>query len=317
MLDLLTKTLGQVAVTVAHTWPYLAFSVLVAAILKVHVEPTRARAWLARHQRASVAGAVGLSVATPLCSCGTMALVLAMCATSMPWAPIVAFMVASPLTSPGQLLYTAGLFGWTFAAFHFAAAIVLGFAGAAAAAGLEARGWLADQSRLAPIGPVPISGGSGAAVAVAPGPAVERRARHGLGEYARAVLTEARRLTPLFIIFAFVGYLLNNLIPTAWVTALFGSGQTWGVMLAATLGLPLYVNSDASLPLVKSFLDSGASPGAAMAFLLTGAGTSVGAVAGALTIARWRVLAIVVVTLWVGAIVMGYVFDALLMGRLF
>ena len=54
-----------------------------------------------------------------------------------------------------------------------------------------------------------------------------------------------------------------------------------------------------------------------MAFLVTGAGTSVGAVVGALTIARWRVLAVVVVTLWIGAIASGYVFDALLAGRLF
>jgi uncharacterized membrane protein YraQ (UPF0718 family) len=262
-----------------------------------------------------VAGAVLLSVATPLCSCGTMALVLAMLATSMPWAPIVAFMVASPLTSPGQLLYTAGLFGWGFAGFHFAAAIVLGFAGAGLAALLESRGWLANQTRLAPLAPAPIAGGSDAAVALGPVPAA-RRARPGLGEFGRAVLGEGRRLITLFALFAFIGYLLNNLIPAAWVTALFGSGRTWGVALAATFGLPLYVNSDASLPLVRSFLDSGASPGAAMAFLLTGAGTSVGAVAGALTIARWRVLAVVVVTLWVGAIVAGHVFDALFAGRL-
>jgi hypothetical protein len=60
------------------------------------------------------------------------------------------------------------------------------------------------------------------------------------------------------------------------------------------------------------FMDNGASPGAAMAFLLTGAGTSVGAVVGALTIARWRVLAVVVATLWIGAVVAGYVFDALM-----
>src|SRR5205809_21936 len=230
MLELVTKTLMQVMVTFSHTWPYLGLSVLVAAALKVHVEPARLRAWLARHQRASVIGAIGLAVLTPLCSCGTMALVLAMLATSMPWAPIVAFMVASPLTSPSQLLFTAGLFGWAF---------------------------------------------------------------------------------------AFVGYLINNLIPATWVTRLFGSGQTWGVALAATFGLPLYVNSDASLPLVKSFLDSGASAGAAMAFLITGAGTSVGAVVGALTIARWRVLAVVVATLWVGAIISGYVFDALTAGKLY
>ena len=316
MVELLVKTLTQVGVTVAHTWPYLAFSVLVAAILKVHVEPGRVRAWLSRHQRASVVGAVVISVATPLCSCGTMALVLAMLATSMPWAPIVAFMVASPLSSPGQLLYTAGLFGWTFAGFHFAVAIVLGFAGAAAAAILESKGWLANQTRLARPMPAPIAGGSDA-VLVADAPVTAHPARPRFGEYARAVMTEGRRLGILFLTFAFIGYFLNNLIPAAWVTALFGSGQTWGVTLAATLGLPLYVNSDASLPLVKSFLDSGASPGAAMAFLVTGAGTSVGAVAGALTIARWRVLAVVVGTLWVGAIVSGYVFDAVLAGRLF
>ena len=316
MLELLAKTLTQVATTFSHTWPYLALSVVIAAVLKVHAEPARVRAWLARHQKASVVGAVGLSVTTPLCSCGTMALVLAMLATSMPWAPIVAFMVASPLSSPGQLLYTAGLFGWPFAAFHFAAAIVLGFAGAGAAAVLESAGWLANQTRLAKPALIPIAGGSDAAVAV-----VDALTGHGftrrLPQYARALLTESRRLAPIFFTFAFLGYLINNLIPAAWVTALFGSGHTWGVALAATFGLPLYVNSDASLPLVRSFLDSGASPGAAMAFLLTGAGTSVGAVVGALTIARWRVLAIVVVTLWIGAVITGYAFDALLAGNLF
>jgi len=41
------------------------------------------------------------------------------------------------------------------------------------------------------------------------------------------------------------------------------------------------------------------------------------AVVGALTIARWRVLAVVVATLWVGAIISGYVFDALTAGKLY
>src|SRR5436190_23751075 len=162
MLELLTKTLMQTAVTLTHTWPYLLLAVVIAAVLKVHVQPARVRATLARYQRASVVGAIGLSVATPLCSCGTMALVLAMMATSMPWAPIVAFMVASPLTSPGQLLFTAGLFGWAFAGFHFVVAIGLGFAGAAAATVLESRGWLANQLRLAQPTLAPIAGGSGA-----------------------------------------------------------------------------------------------------------------------------------------------------------
>lgn len=49
-----------------------------------------------------------------------------------------------------------------------------------------------------------------------------------------------------------------------------------------------------------------------MAFLITGAGTSLGAISGALLIARWRVVAIIVGTLWVGAIVLGCVAAVIL-----
>ena len=56
-------------------------------------------------------------------------------------------------------------------------------------------------------------------------------------------------------------------------------------------------------------LDSGMSQGAALAFLITGAGTSIGAIGGALTIARWRVLAIVIGTLWAGSILIGFAYN--------
>ena len=46
-----------------------------------------------------------------------------------------------------------------------------------------------------------------------------------------------------------------------------------------------------------------------MAFLITGVGTSLGVITGALTIAKWKVIAIVVGTLWVGGIVLGYGYE--------
>ncbi|MGE5507162.1 MAG: permease [Chitinophagales bacterium] len=124
--------------------------------------------------------------------------------------------------------------------------------------------------------------------------------------------SSAKWLLPRFVAFAFLGYLLNGLIPKGWVTGLFGQGQSFGVPLAATLGLPLYLNTESSLPMLKAFLTSGMSPGAALAFLITGAGTSLGAITGALAIARWRVVAVVVATLWAGAILCGYGYNAAL-----
>ena len=118
-------------------------------------------------------------------------------------------------------------------------------------------------------------------------------------------------------ILTFVGFVINGLIPQAWITGLFGIGNLYSVPLAATLGLPFYINAEASLPLIRGLLDSGMSQDVALAFLIAGAGTSIGAISGALTIARWRVVALIIVVLWIGAIASGYAFDFLLALKLF
>jgi uncharacterized membrane protein YraQ (UPF0718 family) len=137
------------------------------------------------------------------------------------------------------------------------------------------------------------------------------KAKVTLRDFATVFLQTGKTLLVMFFGFAFVGYLLNGLIPSAWVVAIFGSGNAYSVPLAATLGLPLYINTEGSLPLVRAMLDAGMSQGAALAFLITGAGTSFGAVAGALTIARWRVIGLVIGTLWVGAILLGWGYNLL------
>ena len=304
IVEPLVRTVGQVGHTLAANWPFLLASAVVAAALKLHASDERVGAFLRRHRRGSVVAATAAAVTTPLCSCGTTAVVLGMLAGSMPWAPIVAFMVASPLTSPQELFYSAGLFGWPFAGAFFAASIVLGLVGGLAGHLLESRGWLAGQSRLR--ARVPAAG----ALTILPAPQ-PARPRPGPRALAVATLSEGRRLMVFFLAFASIGYLLNDLVPASWVTALFGGGRVYGVPLAATLGVPFYLNTEASLPLVRSLLDAGMSAGAALAFLITGAGTSVGAVVGALAIARWRVVGLVVATLWAGAVACGFTYDAL------
>jgi uncharacterized membrane protein YraQ (UPF0718 family) len=59
-------------------------------------------------------------------------------------------------------------------------------------------------------------------------------------------------------------------------------------------------------------MDGGMGPGPAMAFLVTGAGTSIGAVSGLFVIARTRVVALVVGLLFGGALVLGWLASAIL-----
>jgi uncharacterized membrane protein YraQ (UPF0718 family) len=385
ILNLFLTAVGQVGLSLLHNWPYLLAGIVIASLLKRFVDAEKVSSLLLRFRSVGVLASTLAAVATPLCSCGTTAVVLGMMASTIPWAPIVAFMVASPLTSPEELLYSAGLFGWPFAMTFFMASIFLGLAGGVIAAWLENLGWLKNQTRFA--SPAQNSGAKcpanqreAAASCACSQPAATTQpaanlqagssdlacacstfvplhagevrlvryddlARQGscacelslpvvnqtrlaatvssntaaltkslawLAALLKEFYASGRQLLPMFLGFAFIGYFLNGLIPASWVAGLFGSGNVYSVPLAATLGLPLYINTEGSLPLVRALLDHGMSQGAALAFMISGAGTSFGAVAGALTIARWRVVALVVVILWLGAILSGYGFDLLL-----
>jgi uncharacterized membrane protein YraQ (UPF0718 family) len=308
LLSLVWPAAARVWTTFAADWMYLAGGALVSVLIRLYVDQKKVAGFLNRNQARGVLAATLVAVTTPLCSCGTTAVILGMMANSMPWAPIVAFMVASPLTSPSQLFYSAGLFGWPFALTFFVASVVLGLAGGLAAYALERAGWLKGQVRAKAFDES-AAAADGGAETCACGCAASRHLP-GLREVAIELLRVLRRLIPLFALYAFIGYFLNGLIPATLVSRIFGGGRALGVPVAATLGLPLYINTEASLPLLKGLMAGGMSPGSGLAFLITGAGTSMGAMAGALTIARWRVIAVVVATLWIGAILFGWGFNA-------
>jgi uncharacterized protein len=309
--DLLGRVAGDVGGAVAADWPYLLLSVIAAAALRVYMGTERLGAWLSRRRWAAISGAVLLATLTPFCSCGTTAIVLGMIATRAPWAPIVAFMVASPLTSPEELFLSAGLFGWPFALLFFGGTIALGLAAGAVTSGIEHTGWLANQSRMRDHAR---SGGSCATTAppaTAP-PRARAFSRLRLPQFARELGTTGRRLAVYFLGYGTIGYLAIELLPASLLTSLLGGRTPGSVIIAAALGIPVYITTEASLPMVAALVHGGLGLGPAMAFLITGAGTSVGAVTGAFVIARARVIALVVGLLFAGALILGWLASATL-----
>jgi hypothetical protein len=128
-----------------------------------------------------------------------------------------------------------------------------------------------------------------------------------LAVLAGAVARVRRKVTGYFLAYTALGYLLIELIPTHSLIAALGGRSWWSVPAAAVLGVPVYLTTEASLPMVAALIHGGLGPGAAMAFLVTGAGTSVGAISGAFLIARRRGVALVVALLLAGGVVLGWV----------
>jgi uncharacterized membrane protein YraQ (UPF0718 family) len=324
--------------TFTGVWPLLVISVVVAAALATYVGADRMASALRANVAMAVAGAVALATLTPFCSCGTTAIVLGALASKVPWAPLVAFMVASPLTSPQEYVVSAGLFGIPFANTFFAAAVVLGLAAGGVTHAIERTGALTGQARLRPnstpsqaetesgccaprsapasqdtsccaTASITAPSGDGTVMTVtrsaitAP---VSLRTRFRVDTLARELVVTARRLAFYFFAFATIGYLLIEAIPAEWLTEYLGGDTPWSVVIAALAGIPVYVNTDGSLPMVAALMHGGMGAGPALAFLLTGAGTSVGAISGMFVIARARIVALVIGLLLAGALALGW-----------
>lgn len=58
-------------------------------------------------------------------------------------------------------------------------------------------------------------------------------------------------------------------------TTLFGGNEAWGVLMAATIGVPLYACGGGTIPLLQMWLSDRMSLGSAAAFMITGPATKI------------------------------------------
>ena len=78
-----------------------------------------------------------------------------------------------------------------------------------------------------------------------------------------------------FLIGIILSAIFQRYVPQETVTLLFGGNEAWGVLMASTVGVPLYVCGGGTIPILKTWLASGMSLGSAAAFMITGPATKI------------------------------------------
>ncbi len=78
-----------------------------------------------------------------------------------------------------------------------------------------------------------------------------------------------------FLIGIILSALFMRYVPADFIADLFGTQRGFGVLLAATIGVPLYACGGGTIPLLMEWLSSGMSAGAATAFMITGPATKI------------------------------------------
>ena len=80
---------------------------------------------------------------------------------------------------------------------------------------------------------------------------------------------------PMFLLGILLSALFQRYVPTERFASLFGkSNEGFGVLMAATIGVPLYA-CGGTIPLLQTWLYDGMSMGSAAAFMLTGPSTKI------------------------------------------
>ena len=84
------------------------------------------------------------------------------------------------------------------------------------------------------------------------------------------------KATGLYFLFGvLLAALFQRYVPADLMTSLFGGSEAFGVLMAATIGVPLYACGGGTIPLLQQWLFDGMSVGSAASFMLTGPATKI------------------------------------------
>ena len=93
---------------------------------------------------------------------------------------------------------------------------------------------------------------------------------------------------PMFLLGIILSAIFQRYVPQDMMVRFFGGNEAWGVLMAATIGVPLYACGGGTIPLLQGWLAEGMSLGSASAFMITGPATKITNL-GALKIATgWK-----------------------------
>ena len=69
--------------------------------------------------------------------------------------------------------------------------------------------------------------------------------------------------------------MFQRYVPEDLMVKVFGGDKAWGILMAATVGVPLYACGGGTIPLLREWLSEGMSLGSAAAFMITGPATKI------------------------------------------
>ncbi len=292
----MTILVSIVRVAAGTAWqllPYLVLGVLASEALRyTPVSPILERG-CRRHPAVAIPAAALLGMVSPLCTYGTVPLVLQLLRAGVPVAPLATFLSASSLMNPQLFLLTWGGLGPRMAIARVMAVLAFGLVLGALAHVLPAR--FTVHVRVCAEHSHP----------------VKEPPRFRWASFLRSSGKTFEFVGFYLLLGVVLGAIVEVLVPGRWIMAVFGGGGWYQMLLAALLGVPLSACGGGVIPLVRGLTDQGMAAGAALAFLVAGPATRIPPLMALATIVRPLFVVGYVLLLLAYSVVVGLVYQGL------
>nr|AHF24336.1 putative permeases [uncultured bacterium Contig575] len=239
--------------------PYWALGILLGSAVSVfgkkRIHGAFARIGRKRMGWLGVIPASLLGIASPLCMYGTIPIAASFSEQGVEDDYLAAFMMSSILLNP-QLIFYSGALGGTAAGIRCVSCAVCG-----CVAGWLVRLFYGRRGK----GFFDFTGfHEGASRDTDPNLPVR---------FLKNAWRNVRATGPMFALGILLTALYQIHVPPEFVGGLFGKNEGFGVLMAATIGVPLYMCGGGTIPLLQQWLADGMSMGSAAAFMITGPAT--------------------------------------------
>lgn len=274
--------------------------VLIFAIsyIQSYFPPERGRRILGRlYGLGANTAAALLGTVTPFCSCSSIPLFIGFTGAGLPLGVTFSFLISSPMVDLGSLVLLMSIFGAKVAVVYVVLGLVIAVIGGSLIEKLHLEDQVEDFVRHAARPPeldLP-----------------QLRVRHRLGYARNQAVGTLRKVFPYILIGVGVGALIHNWIPESWVTAVLGSHNPLGVVLAVLVGVPMYADIFGTIPVAEALLGKGAQLGTVLSFMMAVTTLSLPSLIMLRKAVKPKLLAVFVSVCVVGIVLVGYLFNTI------
>lgn len=242
---------------------------------------------------------------TPFCSCSSIPLFMGFVSARIPIGVTMAFLITSPLINEVVIVLLAGLLGLKFTLIYVSVGLSLGIVGGIFFDLIRAERWLVPflAKKYAD---------SDTQLDATIGNYHEKMTFIKRHQFAKAeALMIFKSIWMWVIIGVGVGAFIHGFIPHEWVSNHLGSGQWWSVPLAALIGIPMYTNATAIVPVMGSLLAKGLPIGTTLTFCMSTVAASIPEFVMLKQVMSYRFLIILFIYFLISFTLVGWLFNAI------